>query len=397
MNMISSFLISLAIPLTLACNNSPKPIPHWTDNRQKVDTIRLSSDLYTAEKKRSEISFPTDMVLLYGGGHHRTPYEWDQDRASSYVTYKDREGAEHWLFDGFLLLEFMDPATNGGPGKTLVTGYTYRGSYMPSANKQDWQSLIDYYFTPGTGVDAIDAAVGMAEAKLGAVKEKRKIVIGIPEPIVNLYSASNSGGTTYWGKLDGRELDFGNDRDRILACKWYIDEVRRQFYAGKYSNVELAGFYWVAETSANTGSILNVLGRYLNDLKYSFNWIPYFNATGYSSWKEFGFNIAYLQPNYFFNESVPRSRLNDACDLAKQFGMDMELEFDENALACNGRAYKLRDYMDVFKSKGVWASLRLAYYQGSWALHNLRHSSDKKDQELYHEFCKFVTERPIRK
>lgn len=291
----------------------------------------------------------------------------------------------------------MDPATNGGPGKTLVTGYTYRGSYMPSANKQDWQSLIDYYFTPGTGVDAIDAAVGMAEAKLGAVKEKRKIVIGIPEPIVNLYSASNSGGTTYWGKLDGRELDFGNDRDRILACKWYIDEVRRQFYAGKYSNVELAGFYWVAETSANTGSILNVLGRYLNDLKYSFNWIPYFNATGYSSWKEFGFNIAYLQPNYFFNESVPRSRLNDACDLAKQFGMDMELEFDENALACNGRAYKLRDYMDVFKSKGVWATLRLAYYQGSWALHNLRHSSDKKDQELYHEFCKFVTERPIRK
>ncbi len=394
--MITNFLISLLVPLTVSCSSAPKPIPHWKTKVEKTDTLKLSSKLYSQEKKRAEISYPTDMVLLYGGGHHRTPYAWDTDRASSYVSYTDRNGKGHWLFDSFLLLEFMDPAVNGGPGKTLVTGYKYDGLFMPSANKDDWQRLINYYFTPGSGVAAIDDAVAKAEEKLGKANSKRKIVIGIPEPIVDLYSATHSGGNSYWGKIDGKELNFSNDNDRILACKWYIDEVRRQFYAGKYKHIELAGFYWVAETSSNTGSILSTLGKYLNKMKYSFNWIPYFNATGYSLWKKYGFNIAYLQPNYFFNESVPRSRLNEACDLASRSGMDMELEFDENALASNGRAYRLRDYMDAFKSKGVWASLRLAYYQGSWAVHLLKNSSDKRDQELYNDFCTFVVERPIR-
>lgn len=394
MKMIFSILTSLAVSLMVSCRqDGPKPVPHWVD---PVDTIRLSSQLYEPEKARTGIAFPSDMVLVYGGGHHRTPFAWDRERIATYVTYTDKDGSAHWLFDGFLLLEFMDPAANGGPGKTLVTGYKYNGAYMPSANKEDWQHLVDYYFSPGSGVDAIDAAVAGAEAKSGAPKERRKIVIGIPEPIVDLYSATHSGGKTYWGSLDGRKLDFSSDRDRILACKWYIDEVRRQFYSKKYRNVELAGFYWVAETSAHTESILGALGKYLNQLKYSFNWIPYFKATGYSRWKEFGFNIAYLQPNYFFNASVPKSRLEEACDLAMQFGMDMELEFDDNAMTRHGRAYKLRDYMEVFKAKGVWASRRLAYYQGGWTLFNLQHSADEQDQALYHAFCNFVTARPLR-
>ena len=57
-------------------------------------------------------------MLIYGGGHHRTPYEWDKERLSDYVTYTDPDGRTQWLFDGFpLLLEIMDPDGNGGSVK----------------------------------------------------------------------------------------------------------------------------------------------------------------------------------------------------------------------------------------------------------------------------------------
>ena len=37
-----------------------------------------------------------------------------------YVTYMDKSGTEHWLFDAFLFLELKDTG-NGGANKT----YTY--------------------------------------------------------------------------------------------------------------------------------------------------------------------------------------------------------------------------------------------------------------------------------
>lgn len=36
--------------------------------------------------------------------------------------------------------------------------------------------------------------------------------------------------------------------------------------------------------------------------------------------------------------------------------MGMEMEFDDNALASRGRAYRLRNYMNVFKQEGVWVT-----------------------------------------
>ena len=45
-------------------------------------------EFYDWEKNRTELLTSTDMVLLYGGGHHRTPYTWDKERVSSYIRYR---------------------------------------------------------------------------------------------------------------------------------------------------------------------------------------------------------------------------------------------------------------------------------------------------------------------
>lgn len=334
----------------------------------------------------------TDLVLLYGGSQHRNPMNWDSGYARDYVTYMDKDKRQHWLFDGFLLLEFMMTQYN----VTLITGYQYNGKYLESANKTHWQALADYYFTKGYGVDAIEQACKSAASTIGNPPSKRKIIIGIPEPIQYLDSHNKNGGSKYWGEFDGATMDFSVTSNRVAAVKWYIDRVRKNFIAKNYEYVELAGFYWVAEKATQSRDILKAVSDYLHSMNYSFNWIPYYTADGYASWRSFGFDNAYLQPNYFFNEEVPFNRLSSACNDARNADMGMEVEFDGNAQASYGRAYRLRDYMNEFKKYGVWESRNLAYYQGSWALRWLKNSGNADDNQLYYDFCDWVVTRPVR-
>ena len=348
--------------------------------------------------KRREIVKAADMVLLYGGSSHRNPQTWDTPRIEDYVSYTDRNGKSHWLFDGFLCLEFKMEQFK----KTLITGYRdANGNYMLSANKDEWQALIDYYFAEGSGVDAIEGAVAAASKKLGQPPYKRRVVIGIPEPIRREDSHADAGRFDYWGSIDGRQMDFSNSDDRFLAVKWYIDEVRRQFLSKHYKYVELAGFYWVAESSYHTSDILLKVAEYLNPMNYSFNWIPYFNAKGYESWREYGFNFSYLQPNYFFNDSLPVSRLETACNNAKQYAYPgMEVEIDDNALysgyAKGKSMHKLYEYLNVFEEQGIRENFYLAYYQGNWTVKHLKDSSDERDREAFQFLCDWIAKRSLR-
>ncbi|MDR0333240.1 MAG: DUF4855 domain-containing protein [Dysgonamonadaceae bacterium] len=357
-----------------------------TGCRGKKETV-----MYSWEKQRTEILGSTDMVLIYGGGHQRSPYYWETDRLSAYVTYTDRNQQTHYLFDSFLFLEFRDGGT-GGTNNIFATGYG-----TSSATKTDWENLINYYFQAEKQVGALDKCIGEAIAVLGKPNFKHQVVISMPEPIRYQDPRDTLSTSVYWGEIDGVVLDFLVAEDRIKACKWFINRVRAKFAEMNYQHVELTGFYWLAEESNHTYTILPVVATYLNDMKYSFNWIPYYNAPGFREWRAHGFNFAYLQPNHFFNEAVPYSRLIDACEKAIAYDMDMEVEFDERVLAGEGKTDRLRDYMRAFKEMGIWENKRLAYYQGNDALWRLKNSANEEDQDLYHEFCDFVISRPLRK
>ena len=245
----------------------------------------LSTDeLYPWEQEREGLLDSKDMVLLYGGGSHRN-YVWDDARIAPYVTYVDKEGDESWLFDNYLMLEIYD-------GEDAAYGFGYKG---PPATQADWKRLVDYFFQQNIALGALNKAVKNATYRIGQPTAKRKITIGIPEPIVSL---------TNWGSVkNGEILNFANDADRIQACIWYIDYVRQKFSEANFDYLELSGFYWIAETTIRTEAIVPTVGMYLNALKYGFNWIPFFEATDSKRWKELKFNFAYLQPNYCIQNS----------------------------------------------------------------------------------------------
>jgi hypothetical protein len=341
---------------------------------------------YAWESGRTGELPATDMVLIYGGGAHRDVV-WDAAHFAPYVSYTDRDGREQSLFDGFLFLEI----TNGRAAapRIFATGY-----YGDPARKSDWQALVDYYFRPGIAVDALEQCVAAVERRC-PTGAKRKVIIALPEPITaGPGSAYPRLPSDYWGEVEGVRLDFTRDADRLAACRWYIDCVRQRFDEGRFQHLELAGFYWVAEEARHTATLVADVAACLSRRKYTFNWIPYWKTTpDYYDWRSLQFSCAYLQPNYFFNESIPYSRLTDACAVAQRYGLDLELEFDARALAGEGhRGYRLRDYMRAFRENRMLPVKRLACYQGDDALYRLAQSDAAPDVELFHEFCAFIVE-----
>jgi hypothetical protein len=318
---------------------------------------------------------PNHLVLIYDGGAHRN-IQWNKEHFAPYVS-AEINGEEKWLFDGFLFLEI-----HNGQGRGFASGYQ-----ALAARKVEWEHLLENYFVKGNAIHALNEQLGdvRESGRIQGKYKKRKVVISVPEPIPN---------QTDWGQLDGRPLQFFNKKDRLDACKWYIDYAEQLFQKANFEHVELVGFYWLAEEASNSRNLAADVADYIYEKKYDFYWIPYFNSDGYSEWRNLGFNVPYYQPNYFFNENIPYSRLQEAFDRADKFQMNMEIEFDDRVLKNNkGWGYRLTDYLDVYENNRVFDSLSVAYYQGGDAFYKLSKSNEGADLMLYRRIVNLIIHR----
>ncbi|MCI7141281.1 DUF4855 domain-containing protein [Alistipes sp.] len=315
-----------------------------------------------------------DLALIYQGGSHRM--DWTVDEFRPYVVHEFADGTKDWLFDGFLFLEFKN-----GSGRHYTVGYE-----KLNARKGEWAWLLDRIFEEGKSLSALDACITEQIAELGKPGFKHQIVLGLPEAILDQKD---------WGELDGRTLDFSKEEDQLAATRWYIDELMKRFKAAKYKNLELSGFYWVAETNNYCGQLTVPISEYIHSLGKLFYWIPYWQSKGAEDWKALGFDVAYQQPNHFFNHSIPDSRLDDACAFARKHGMAMEFEFDEKATADreNSSYARMKAYIDHFEKNDVFNSSALAYYCGNRGVLTLHESKNPADHALMDRLARLIQMR----
>lgn len=368
-------------------------------------TADAAPSLYPWESSRKILPKYMNMALVYGGSSHRTPYTWTVDRFAPSVTCIDGKGREHWLFDSFLAIEFVDAAHQMAYMLGQRKGGTGNPAYA-SSDKLSWMRLIDYWFSSGKGLEALDACVASAEERLGKRDRPVYIVMSLPDAIPYRYFDQTSASTVYWGELHGKEMDFSKAEDRLSALRWYIDEVRRRFNAASFQHIELAGFYVLSEDLATPGDgwsaelknwdqIYPALSQYIHSLNESLSWIPYYLAAGYKKWKQFEFDYVMMQPNHFWDakNEKPLARFWQA---VKTQSMSMEFEFDDAFLdeSAGNEAFKarFREYLAGCKSNGLYNSEHpFSYYMGEDTMYKLAKSKTEGDKALYSEFCEFVT------
>ncbi len=346
----------------------------------------------------------SDMVLCYGGSHHRHAYAWDEDRFDAYVTYTDENGREHWLFDAFLCLEFADLDPASGITYSLMINQVSG----PSGSRGNWQNLIDYWFAEDNGFHALDASVGRAIERLGKPFHKRYVVMSIPDPCPYLLMKDTTSTSVYWGELDGRELDFLKNEDRVAAYEWYIDSVRSRFEEADFRNIELLGFYIISECLPlpshpwyNQGRLYETIphvAEYVHSGGERLYWIPYSQAPGWETGKEMGFDFVWMQPNHFWRgETRP---MDEYAKVRREGGVGMEFEFDAKVYESNPEHEEYRNrfrrYMECAKAEGVYGTQPITYYIDSNCVYALKNSESGSDRDFYHEFCSFVINNPLR-
>ncbi len=358
-------------------------------------TVKGPKELYDWEKDRDTKPRYSNLALCYGGSGHRVPEFWDKERFSKHVTYIDENGKEHWLFDGFLAIEF----TEAGHGHY----YDYALGYgRPSANKDSWTRLMDYWFDDELGFGALNKAVEEAANRIGTPPTSRKVIITLPDPIIYQSGKDATSSTTYWGFIDGKMMNFSKAADRQTALKWYIDEVRQRWNRANYPFLEFMGFYIVSEDLATPGygwspelkhweDIYPEISRYIHACNETLNWIPYNSAGGYQNWKKFEIDYVMMQPNYFWH---PEYDMTTYKAMVLSNGLSMEFELDEKILEKNTGSYGYRqrfyEYMSICKDLDLYKKRELSYYFGTNDFYELSTSTYPLDKKLYNDLCEFI-------
>lgn len=391
-----------------------------------ITTVLLSGDLYPYERERSGAPFFADITLCPGGGRpggnawFSVPAEWDEERFAPHVSYSDSDG-DHWLFEAFLAITGSDP-----DGNTFVIS----NSGAASAGKTAWENLAEYWAGDSGAFSALDRAIDKAARSIGSAPPTRYAVMVMPDPIQFARFSDKSSSTAYWGALDGQMLDFSRSADQVRALRWYIDLVREKFAALDLKHLELAGFYILSEelvakpggwnyNQKRWDQILPEVGEYLASCNEGLYWIPYLGADGCDMWRDLKITYSWLQPNRYWDKDgqKPMSR---AISQIKKYRMGIELEFEYSMVesvmkipgimgpdASGNYAFTLsdvsslrsrfREYMDGFRSGGLYGKERIALYSGSNAMFQLATSKENDDIAMYLELCHFISDNPLRR
>ncbi len=265
-----------------------------------------------------------------------------------YVGYYGTDGKlKDTFYDSFLIL----PCVSTGP-----SGGTMYLSKNPAVGS-DWQAYVDDVFAGGYNLDALNTAVGKVKKELGLGNYKAKVFFTLIYP---------TEGQTNFGSLGGRNYNFSSLQDRIDVCKWQVDNYINLFKKGGYENLDLFGFYWFEEfinTSSSTEkTLLTSATSYIREKGYKSVWIPYYMAQGWNRWKEYGFDIACLQPNYMFNANAEADRIKNAVNYARQNDMCNEMEISANILSSADYYNRYLTYLRDFAATGAMNAVKM-YYQ----------------------------------
>ena len=285
-----------------------------------------------------------------------------------FVGYYDRGGKlADTFFDSFLFLPY--------------------GAYVNEENGDftAWNAYVDNVFAEDANVNALSEAAERVSEGLG-----RDVRVSVFFSILYTWPDKTS-----FGDVDGDGVieDFSKAEDRKKAIKWIIDEQLSRFEAGGYDNLDLLGFYWYEEqvtyTDPHELELIRYASDYVHSLGYKLMWIPWYCAPGYTDWKELGFDMACMQPNYAFSGQATVERLYDNPETTRRLGMCVEIEIGQYDAQADILRYK--EYLAVGAETGYMDAVK-CYYQAGMpgAFYAAWKSADPFVNSVYHDTYLFA-------
>ena len=342
------------------------------------------------EKYSDSIGGVGDIIKMYNG---RFFYDGKDDVATGdntveelipYVAYVDKNGEiVDTMFDSFTFVPIHSDYPSGGR-LTLTNG-------KPGAIMSDWLMYLDNTFKDGVNTDALDEAVGQVFSKLGK-SGKMKVFFTIPYPAAQSKPFGDIDG-------DGKDEYSRTLEERVAITKWFADLTIERFNERNYQNLEFAGFYWYREEVNQSNSdheveLVKETSDYIHSKGMSFLFDPFYLSLGFDEYKEFGFDCAFMQPNYCFNDYFTELSLKEFAKTATRFGTGCEIEVVE--------PYKLMNSLDVegakfqrylyYGAKYGYMNTAHSYYQGAGpgTFYTMAKSSNTYMRSLYDDLYKFI-------
>jgi len=254
--------------------------------------------------------------------------------------------------------------------------------------KENWLSYIyDEMLKSGKNMDALNEAAETLKEALGLKDYKVKVYLSLLYPVQ---------GVTEFGTVNGKNLNFSKEADRLEGVKWFAQESLKAFNSKKYQNLEVAGFSWFTEEVEmnKDASLIKGVTDYIRSIGYTSIWSPYFHAQGFDKGLTvLGFDKVSMQPNYYPDSpNIPNngniSRLTQTANYVKSLGIGVELELGSSR-AASVKGFK--EYMKIGIEQNYMNAYHVWYLNaGPNLVYTLYHSRDPYIRSAYDEMYLFV-------
>ena len=313
----------------------------------------------------------SDLCLLY----QRTDRDsYTVDTLLPYLAYVDTEGKiKDVMFDSFLFLMSGNMASGHNP--------------LGEMNMKDMQWTIDNMFKEGYNMLALEEAAGKVKKELNLGDDFKYGVV------VTIYDIDPEG--LAFGDIDGDgKVDATNTLEkRLKVFEWYMETFEAKFAEYNFQNIEFVGYYWYREgvyPEHDQPELIRRTGDLARARGYSLSWIPWYCAPGASNWRDYGFDMVCMQPNYVFDTAVPEGRLDQAARLIEFYGTGVEIEIGYNAMQNPTLRNRYLEYLSGGVKYGYMKDCMHMYYQEIQVYYDTSKSPDPKVRAIYDYTYQFI-------
>ncbi|WP_201318140.1 MULTISPECIES: DUF4855 domain-containing protein [unclassified Paenibacillus] len=247
------------------------------------------------------------------------PLKWSDEQLKYYTGYILNGQPIDSMFKGFIF--------NGYQARESHSIHPLFIGFAEPSDMTDWLSWIDALFAPEANLHALHRLSG---------NDKMDVWISFPYP--HPFQRS-------FGVVQGRNLDFESDIDRLTAIQWWLDQLldRWREHSHLHDKLELRGFLWQREViDGDDEMLVKWINAAIHAKKLLSMWLPNYGSGGLIDWQVLGFHVTALHSNYSGNSSFDAGWINNACLFAKYFKTGIQVTWGK------GLMYNDTHHLDYF-------------------------------------------------